>query len=1083
MRNVQFSWFVAGLLPVLLLQLDASPGRSEDAPNEPKASAPAVDIPARSWHSSLPPAIEEARVRQVPILLRVGATWCGWCRKLDQEIETPAVQQELTNWVLVELDADEDADAVRRLNVGPIPALRILNTSGRVTKALDGFQTSDELITWLRSRDEVAEQDLVDLLTEVPELSLTTLPQLVRLMGHREISVRAAVAHQLAANQNVAGAAVVQAFIQGNLATRLLALEILGGWKAPIEELDPWQAETLTSERLKRIEEWVEAWDPAQVTAPVEMPLSSEQLVEARSEIARLLSSDPSEVEAIGTRLARFGQLLLPEVKEQRQAAQTDLARERLDWLRYRLVASDALALRWPGGLAKLASMDPQARHDAIVELPRVASHGEESLLIELFGHPDPLVRELSLKTLHTAGGAKAHSELTRLLSDPEPNVRAAVLKQLAESPATVSVSQISEYITREQDEDLIVQAVRLLREVKRKDSIDCLIQLFQHAMWPVRAEAVEAVGVIVSDRDAARGNSGVTPEVIADAYSAILKALNDPDGYVVSRGVLALKNADLAIAIPPLIRAAEAHAELALPVADALTYGGTIRKQAAPILKTWLRHDNAAFRTAAWRSLSRISELDGEADLIPALSDPNESVRIMAAEQLLSASERLRPSIKDAILQSPGAEVTKPPAEGDLTDGYYFYETWLAAFRSGVERPKWMEQAREPLVRMLGAASQDEQWIAGVMLVALGDQERAPQELLRLATEQRHLLTSVAKSLRWLPWTARQEQFGRLRELTTDSNTLAALCDELVVLHDVRASVLLWKELSAENMTADLAHSIFAAIVRNHGLDLDPGYGYDSLRAPVGVQSEALSALAKSGPIWQRRVATAFLMFIDSQAAQEVAKAIVADENTVPELRSDAFQVLLQVVPLREQQRLAVTAISDSKSSLFPPAIAFLAQGRDGVRFIGNGEFELPQRSSDSNSLASAARPPLPKDLTIELVQPAMESSNPETVAQGAYLLSMLGRPDGLERLLSNWRNSRATNSSEQWEPLLIEAIAASKDASYVPVIEEIYQDMHDRRPHEIRTLYWTIRSMTGPEILRLRKKIRDEVGMESLR
>jgi len=35
----------------------------------------------------------------------------------------------------------------------------------------------------------------------------------------------------------------------------------------------------------------------------------------------------------------------------------------------------------------------------------------------------------------------------------------------------------------------------------------------------------------------------------------------------------------------------------------------------------------------------------------------------------------------------------------------------------------------------------------------------------------------------------------------------------------------------------------------------------------------------------------------------------------------------------------------------------------------------------------------------------------------------------------------------------------------------------------HEVRDFYWTIRVMTGPEVLRLRKEIRDQAGMEKLR
>jgi hypothetical protein len=50
--------------------------------------------------------------------------------------------------------------------------------------------------------------------------------------------------------------------------------------------------------------------------------------------------------------------------------------------------------------------------------------------------------------------------------------------------------------------------------------------------------------------------------------------------------------------------------------------------------------------------------------------------------------------------------------------------------------------------------------------------------------------------------------------------------------------------------------------------------------------------------------------------------------------------------------------------------------------------------------------------------------------------------------------------------------------------VLEEIYRTYQpDEDAYRIREFYWTIRSMTGPSVLQLRKRIRDEVGMERLR
>src|SRR5437899_1358422 len=76
------------------------------------------------WHRDLDAAIQEARRLHKPILARAGAKWCTWCRKLDAEIAKPEVQKQLQDWVLMYIDTDDDPDDARRLNIGPIPALR-----------------------------------------------------------------------------------------------------------------------------------------------------------------------------------------------------------------------------------------------------------------------------------------------------------------------------------------------------------------------------------------------------------------------------------------------------------------------------------------------------------------------------------------------------------------------------------------------------------------------------------------------------------------------------------------------------------------------------------------------------------------------------------------------------------------------------------------------------------------------------------------------------------------------------------------------------------------------------------------------
>jgi hypothetical protein len=59
--------------------------------------------------------------------------------------------------------------------------------------------------------------------------------------------------------------------------------------------------------------------------------------------------------------------------------------------------------------------------------------------------------------------------------------------------------------------------------------------------------------------------------------------------------------------------------------------------------------------------------------------------------------------------------------------------------------------------------------------------------------------------------------------------------------------------------------------------------------------------------------------------------------------------------------------------------------------------------------------------------------------------------------------------------------AITALNDDSLTPILAEIYHNMAGDN-YSIKQFYWTIRGIKGEQILKLRKQIRDEVGMPQL-
>src|SRR5262249_39297733 len=152
---------------------------------------------------------------------------------------------------------------------------------------------------------------------------------------------------------------------------------------------------------------------------------------------------------------------------------------------------------------------------------------------------------------------------------DPEPNVRAAVLKQLAEQPTPAMVPRIGEYVATEKDPDLLVHAVRVLGGSRGKNSIACLMSLLEHESWRGAGQAAESLA-----KHTGRRPDGSGEEIKAEICAALIRLLDDPDGFVVSRAIPGLKTADLAVAVDPLAAVAARLPELAAEVVRSLCAG-----------------------------------------------------------------------------------------------------------------------------------------------------------------------------------------------------------------------------------------------------------------------------------------------------------------------------------------------------------------------------------------------------------------------------------------------------------------------------------------------------------------------------
>ncbi len=1059
-------------------------GSTSEERVKPAAAIPPPATPAEPvWLPTLEEGRRRAREQGQPILVRFGAVWCVWCRRLDEQIAMPAVQIELKRWTCVEIDVDKSPDAAQQLGVGPIPALRVLSPTGRVIAGHEGYLDADALIAWLGEHHDSAKLALdSDLASDQPPTA-ETLPPLLAAFNHADPVTREAVIRRLAPHVRQAAPAVVEAFAEGDLGTRLTALELLREWRAPIEGIDPWQPDSIDETAIAAVREWAAALGtnapaaevgPPVLTAEVRPESESPAMVAAAAKDiaagldALLAAQGDLAVDAACERLVRLGQAVLPAIYERLDRAVGDAERERLTYARYRLAASEQRALEWREGLRRLASADVARRHAAAQELAAFAGRSDSKLLLELFSDPDPLVREISLTALRGVGGSETVAALVGLLKDPEPNVRAAVLKQLGESPSPKYADALSEYVAAEQDPDLLVHAARVLRGIQSEKSSESLESLLDHENWRVRAEATEALGEMVR-----RGNLQAPRR--ASAYAALIQRLEDDDGFVVSRAVTALSGVDLPAVVEPVTRAAANHPEIAGDALRLLAHP-SLRSKALPLLRDFTRHADPEVRRAAVMALAETAPGEAGDAVVALLSDASVEVRVAAADAAFRVISGLNPgssnvSRRSFVFISSSNSVSR-------TEGAPSAE-WLEKFRRGEGRPEWLNQAVDPLRRMLGEESAEARGAAALMLAALGREEESLPVLRELAGKSDAHWSRAVAAVGWLVEPARGEFYESLRTSATGAQQLGELAASLTT-GGAASTDLLWR-LAETSSEADVAGTVHAglrqAYFANHEdfTPLSP-----AAKRPI---VEAAEPRTKEGPPYQRLVALALLFEADPKRAAKPADAMAADAALPASVREDAFRMLLLGEGGSAARDRAVKAIGGSDPAQRKLALQYLARGPYTLMQLSTAFIWLQPADGSIGSIIVSDRggsPKPPAGLTPDSLRPLITDADGEVAALAGYELALLGSADGLPQLLNYWRDD--AEGDPDWRRLSYQAIAALDDDTLTPTLQEIYESFGDS-DWEVRQFYWTIRSLRGEQALKLRKKIRDEVGMERLR
>lgn len=767
----------------------------------------------------------------------------------------------------------------------------------------------------------------------------------------------------------------------------------------------------------------------------------------------------------------------------------------------------------------------PLIREISLRGMRRIGGKTQE-MLLDLLDDPDPNVRAAVLKQLEEKPG----SEISRRVPGYVDTTQS---EKKQDSPTS---RRIVDYVKTEQDPDLIGHAVRVLRTLYQNDdskAMQSLIDLLKHDRWQVRSEAAEALAS--------------THELSSDVSAALIELLDDEDSFVVSKAVEAMEKLDSPQAVKRLVKVIERYPDLAEQVVRILLKSSKMLSKATPLLKPLRKHDDPRIRAAviggldeelhgilegaadqdsrvriaAARSLFRqLDSLHGETlrkrkrhvpETMIALSDstsffsevgqllgsalgvgrPDRSttepvitqkmtVVVSGDDMIPSESENPdEPEEDETTLQEAIASASEKLSSEEL-------DLWLRDFHTDKRRDFLSDESIKRFESMLSAESLEERVAAAMVLVPMGKKEEMVDFLLKTVTEHPEYFESFVEIVHWLERDERRELFQRWRSSAEPTNgQVVRFLRAMVVPPDLRDEPLLWDFLNEKEIAIDLVAGIFYS--------LKDFYLYNKFAYSQGpvlskkIRAELVDKLlvrANSGSENQRLIAVTLLVTLDTEKAGEIAKQLDLDPSFSEQFRRDMFQIRLLAQPDRESVvKFVVETLKQNDADRSKMAFrSLLDSGRHALQML-RGRFYLSLPSEIMARFGYGNAPQLPKGLELNSIRSLLDDSDEEVAAYAGYFAVMLDEPDGMKPLLKYWQKVNVNPEEVDLDTLrllMTRAIASLDDPQYVPILREIYAAMQE---YHVREFYWTVRSMTGPEILKFRKEIRDKHGMVNLK
>jgi thioredoxin-like negative regulator of GroEL len=225
------------------------------------------------WQTSYPDALKLARTNNSPMLVDLGAEWCGWCRLMDKETYTdPQVKNALANFVCVKVDTDKDSDTAFAFQVSSLPRTIVISRAQQIAGDHIGYLKPSDFVAFLAGlsnrldsafADAVAAPGL-DMLAAVEKIvdlasagGTNRFDKLIEYLASTNALVRREAAAQLRTAGPEVRAPLARALASPMLGTRIAACEIFDAVTTNHPPFDPWATAPDRTAQLSNWSRWL----------------------------------------------------------------------------------------------------------------------------------------------------------------------------------------------------------------------------------------------------------------------------------------------------------------------------------------------------------------------------------------------------------------------------------------------------------------------------------------------------------------------------------------------------------------------------------------------------------------------------------------------------------------------------------------------------------------------------------------------------------------------------------------------------------------------------------------------------------